>query len=56
MKKECAKLVINQNYVKMHGQQNIKYKLAVFVRTTANHKLNVWVICRNVERYETWTV
>jgi hypothetical protein len=25
IKKECVKLVINQNYVKMHGQQNIKY-------------------------------
>jgi hypothetical protein len=24
IKKECVKLVINQNYVKMHGQQNIK--------------------------------
>jgi hypothetical protein len=24
MKKECVKLVTNQNYVKMHGQQNIK--------------------------------
>jgi hypothetical protein len=24
MEKECDKLVINQNYVKMHGQQNIK--------------------------------
>jgi hypothetical protein len=22
--KECVKLVINQNYVEMHGQQNIK--------------------------------
>jgi hypothetical protein len=25
IKKECVKLVINQNYVMMHGQQNIKY-------------------------------
>jgi hypothetical protein len=24
IKKECITLVINQNYVKMHGQQNIK--------------------------------
>jgi hypothetical protein len=24
IKKECVKLIINQNYVKMHGQQNIK--------------------------------
>jgi hypothetical protein len=24
IKKECVKLVIDQNYVKMHGQQNIK--------------------------------
>jgi hypothetical protein len=24
IKKDCIKLVINQNYVKMHGQQNIK--------------------------------
>jgi hypothetical protein len=23
IKKECVKLVINQNYVKMHGQQNM---------------------------------
>jgi hypothetical protein len=27
IKKECVKLVINQNYVKTHGQQNIKYPL-----------------------------
>jgi hypothetical protein len=26
IKKECVKLVINQNYLKMHGQQNIKKK------------------------------
>jgi Fe-S cluster biosynthesis and repair protein YggX len=25
IKKQCVKLVINQNYVKMHGQQNVKY-------------------------------
>jgi hypothetical protein len=25
IKKECVKLVINQNYVKMQGQQNIKF-------------------------------
>jgi hypothetical protein len=25
IKKECVKLVINQNYVEMHGQQNMKY-------------------------------
>jgi hypothetical protein len=25
IKKECDKLVINQNYVEMHGQQNIKF-------------------------------
>jgi hypothetical protein len=25
IKKESVKLVINQNYVKMHGQQNIKF-------------------------------
>jgi hypothetical protein len=24
IEKECVKLVINQNYVEMHGQQNIK--------------------------------
>jgi hypothetical protein len=24
IKKECVKLVINQNYVEMHGQQNIE--------------------------------
>jgi hypothetical protein len=24
IKRECVKLVINQNYVKMHGQKNIK--------------------------------
>jgi hypothetical protein len=24
IKKECVKLTINQNYVEMHGQQNIK--------------------------------
>jgi deoxycytidylate deaminase len=27
IKKECVKLVINQNYVKMHGQQNIKHHI-----------------------------
>jgi hypothetical protein len=26
IKKECVKLVITQNCIKMHGQQNIKYK------------------------------
>jgi hypothetical protein len=26
-KKECVKFVINQNYVKMHGQQNMKFDL-----------------------------
>jgi hypothetical protein len=25
IKKECVKLAINQNYVKMHGQQNTKF-------------------------------
>jgi hypothetical protein len=30
IKNECVKLVINQNYVKMHGQQNIK-KREVFI-------------------------
>jgi hypothetical protein len=25
IKKECIKLVINQNYVEMRGQQNIKF-------------------------------
>jgi hypothetical protein len=29
IKKECVKLAINQNYVKMHGQQNIKYMYIV---------------------------
>jgi hypothetical protein len=24
--KVCVKLVINQNYVEMHGQQNIKFR------------------------------
>jgi hypothetical protein len=33
IKKECVKLVINQNYVKMHGQQNIKLWSLLFVRT-----------------------
>jgi hypothetical protein len=28
IKKEYVKLVINQNYVKMHGQQNIKIQHA----------------------------
>jgi hypothetical protein len=31
IKKECVKLVINQNYAKMHGQQNIKKRQAVYV-------------------------
>jgi hypothetical protein len=31
IKKECVSLVINQNYVKMHGQQNIKK--VVFLHT-----------------------
>jgi hypothetical protein len=29
IEKECVKLVINQNYVEMHGQQNISY---IFVK------------------------
>jgi hypothetical protein len=28
IKKECLKLVSNQNYVKMHGQQNVKFCIA----------------------------
>jgi hypothetical protein len=31
IKKECVKLVINQNYVEMHGQQNIKWQYAVYM-------------------------
>jgi hypothetical protein len=30
IKKECVKLVINQNYVKMHSQQNIKVKVRLW--------------------------
>jgi hypothetical protein len=30
IKKECVKLVINKNYVKMHGQQNIKFYKSYF--------------------------
>jgi hypothetical protein len=35
IKKECVKLVINQNYVKMHGQQNIKlgFKISMIINT-----------------------
>jgi hypothetical protein len=29
IKKECVKLVLTQNYVKVHGQQNIKYRYIV---------------------------
>jgi hypothetical protein len=29
IEKECVKLVINQNYVEMHGQQNIKTSMRV---------------------------
>jgi hypothetical protein len=30
-KKECVKLVVNQNYVKMNGQQNMKIVVFEFV-------------------------
>jgi hypothetical protein len=30
IKKECIKLVINQNCIKMHGQQNIKFATTCF--------------------------
>ena len=30
--KECVKFAINQNYVEMHGQQNIKNKISIFFR------------------------
>jgi hypothetical protein len=32
IKKECVKLIINQNYVKMHGQQNIKIVSTILVK------------------------
>jgi hypothetical protein len=32
--KECVKLIINQNYVEMHGQQNIKFYGIVDVTST----------------------
>jgi hypothetical protein len=35
IEKECVKLVINQNCVKMHGQQNIKFIMSVCVRLSA---------------------
>jgi hypothetical protein len=31
IEKECVKLDINQNYVEMHGQQNIKKKIQAAV-------------------------
>jgi hypothetical protein len=33
IKKECVKLVINQNYVKMHGQQNINIVIVIEHKT-----------------------
>jgi hypothetical protein len=36
-KKECVKLVINQNYVKMHGQKNIKFRIVLFKINTLGH-------------------
>ena len=35
IEKECIKLVINQNYVEMHGQQNIKFLVLPFHCVTA---------------------
>jgi hypothetical protein len=39
IKKECVKLVINQNYVKMHGQQNIKFIIIVHYSNYHNHHI-----------------
>jgi hypothetical protein len=40
IKKECVKLVINQNYVKMHGQQNIKLWLCMLNTSGRDAKLS----------------
>jgi hypothetical protein len=45
IEKECFKLVINQNYVEMHGQQNIKrhwaqYKGQINTGAASNSSLN----------------
>jgi hypothetical protein len=43
IERECVKLVINQNYVKMHGQQNIKFfytqseNFVIFLRFLAQY-------------------
>jgi Fe-S cluster biosynthesis and repair protein YggX len=41
IKKECVKLVINQNYVKMHGQQNIKIITQIYMQIIMFRKTNV---------------
>jgi hypothetical protein len=41
--KECVKLVINQNYVEMHGQQNIKYTYKVLhMRRSSRILCDTW--------------
>jgi hypothetical protein len=40
IKKERVRLVINQNYVKMHGQQNIKVNINLYIVTRNSEILN----------------
>jgi hypothetical protein len=47
IEKECVKLVINQIYVEMRGQQNI-----VFVRLFTHILVYVYILCFN---YRFWT-
>jgi hypothetical protein len=71
IKKECVKLVINQNYVKMHGQKNIKHSLTflpsiILLLTLSSPPTpgpivtTVPIICTyigiNVGKYMTWKI
>jgi hypothetical protein len=48
IKKECVKLVINQNYVKMHGQQDIKKYVCLLVTSQNNSSFEAVILNRGV--------
>ena len=49
IEKECIKFVINQNYVEMHGQQNIKYFNSLAPKTHFAITFKFQLIRRNKE-------
>jgi hypothetical protein len=59
IEKECVKLVINQNYLEMQGQQNIKktYELLYFLSLLSSSlNYNEWIWCKGRNVFEVQTL